>query len=506
MKAEAFFLLESAAWPALVVDSAGTVLQSNKACISTFPDLGGNTAKLSSIWAATANQQTPGEFLANVEKNSHGTISLRLKASKGETIFTASLAPFSTDEEKRFLLQLFPAQQTPAAIDSKPAADALAQKQKLDCALQLARSVSLDFNNVLTGILGHTSLVLTRLEPNHPWRKSLLEVEKAAARGAEIANDLGSFSRNETKSPAQAEANLNPVLQRCVDFFRKVPGQESIGWVFQPERKLFAARFDDLKMQQAFLRILENAVQAIPGSGRVTVQSRNVLLDEPTQDRNVRLVSGAYVCVEISDTGCGIEPDVLPRIFEPFFTTKRGTNHRGLGLAWVYGIITNHGGGVAVSSQPGVGTSVRVYLPAEKWIIHDHQASVEELNGTETVLVVDDEDLILTMAHTILSDHGYKVLTGQNGTKALEILSRDKPAIDLVVTDLIMPGMSGRELVEQIQRLHPGMPIICTSGYVWPGKKARDPNFLQKPFTAHDLLKKIKLVLASSAQPQAVVV
>src|SRR5439155_16386472 len=130
---------------------------------------------------------------------------------------------------------------------------------------------------------------------------------------------------------------------------------------------LFACKFDDLKMQQAFLRVIENSVQALrSGQGRIVLQSRNVELKEPTQDRNVKLATGRYVCVEISDNGCGIEADVLPRIFEPFFTTKRDKKHRGIGLAWVYGIVTNLGGGVAVSSRPGEGTSVRVYLPAGK--------------------------------------------------------------------------------------------------------------------------------------------
>src|SRR5439155_5413550 len=125
-------------------------------------------------------------------------------------------------------------------------------------------------------------------------------------------------------------------------------------------------------------------------------QTRNVLLEQATPARNVRLVAGAYVCAEISDTGAGIDPEVLPRIFEPFFTTKRGTNHRGLGLAWVYGIVTNHGGGVAVSSQPGVGTAVRVYLPAEKSLIRDEDPGVKDLSGNQTILIVDDEDLVLT--------------------------------------------------------------------------------------------------------------
>src|ERR1035441_3937041 len=155
-------------------------------------------------------------------------------------------------------------------------------------------------------------------------------------------------------------------------------------------------------MQQAFMKIIENSVQALGERGRITVQTRNIELAQPTQDRNVQLAAGAYVCVEITDNGSGIEPEVLSRVFEPFFTTKRGANHRGLGLAWVYGIVTNHGGGVAISSQPGTGTSVRVYLPAEKRLVRDQGITSDDLNGSQTILMVDDEDLLLTMGKTIL--------------------------------------------------------------------------------------------------------
>ncbi len=246
--------------------------------------------------------------------------------------------------------------------------------------MQLARTVALDFNNALTSILGHTSLVLSQVEPNHPWRASLLEVEKSAAKAAEIANDLGAFSRQEKEVRSQTAGNLNLLVQRCVEVFQRDAGLEPGAWQLQLERRLFAAKFDEAKMQQALMKVFENAIQALRGHGRVTVQTRNIELTEPTQDRNVRLAAGAYVCVEISDNGCGIEPEVLPRIFEPFFTTKRG-NHRGLGLAWVYGIVTNHGGGVAVFSQPGAGTSVRVYLPAENRIIKDDGFTVDDLTG-----------------------------------------------------------------------------------------------------------------------------
>ena len=171
------------------------------------------------------------------------------------------------------------------------------------------------------------------------------------------------------------------------------------------------------------------------------------------------------MCVEVSDTGCGIAPEVMPRIFEPFFTTK-GARHRGLGLAWVYGIVTNHGGAVAVSSQPGAGASVRVYLPATGKIVRAAPVATGDLNGTQTILFVDDEDILLTMGQMILSSYGYTVLTASSGQKALEIFTQSQKPIDLVITDLVMPQMSGRELSEQILRTAPNTRILWSSGYV----------------------------------------
>jgi CheY-like chemotaxis protein len=279
-----------------------------------------------------------------------------------------------------------------------------------------------------------------------------------------------------------------------VEVLQRDAGLEPGAWQLQLERKLFAAKFDEAKMQQALMKVIENAVQALRSNGRVTVQTRNIELTEPTQDRNARLAAGAYVCVEISDNGCGIEPVVLPRVFEPFFTTKRG-NHRGLGLAWVYGIVTNHGGGVALSSQPGAGTSVRVYLPAERRIVRGNGFTVDDLTGGQTILMVDDEDLLLTMGQTILSAYGYRVLTANSGQQALDLLARN-PAVDLVITDLVMPAMSGRELIEHLRRLCPALRILCTSGYVWPAGQDHIGTYLQKPFTSQDLLLKVKQALA----------
>jgi two-component system, cell cycle sensor histidine kinase and response regulator CckA len=503
MKSELALGLENAAWPVLLVDAAGAIAGANPAAtrLFGFPN-DGPTPSLPAIWSPD-NQAPAEKLLAQWEQAPPASMPLRFRAKSGNTLeYLVSVCALAREGKQHFLLQLLPAP-APAKLEAKnQGADAgLAQKQKLECALQLARTVALDFNNALTSILGHTSLVLSKMEPSHPWRASLIQVEKSAAKAAEIANDLGTFSRQEKEARTQAAGNLNLLLQRSVEFFQQNAGPEPVAWSLQLDRKLFAAKFDEAKMQQAFMKILENSIQALRERGRITVQTRNIELAEPTQDRNVQLAAGSYVCVEISDNGCGIEADVLPRVFEPFFTTKRGPSHRGLGLAWVYGIVTNHGGGVAISSQPGVGTSVRVYLPAEKRLVRDNGVLTGDLSGNQTILIVDDEDLLLTMGQTILSSYGYRVLTANGGQQALDLLARKEPAVDLVITDLVMPAMSGRELVEHIRQLSPAIRIICTSGYVWPAGQEDDGAYLQKPFTSQELLLRVKQAL--KADPAA---
>jgi two-component system, cell cycle sensor histidine kinase and response regulator CckA len=501
MKSELALGLENAGWPALLVDGAGLIRGANPAARKLFGlTLEPKSPRLSTIWAPE-NSRTAEQFLVHWEKSPAPNVSVRFKGADGQSaVYAVSVSSLAHEGQKYFVLQALPEAGPPA--NGQGDGLVAAHKQKLDCALQLARTVALDFNNALTSILGHTSLVLSKMEPAHPWRASLIEVEKSAGKAAEIANDLGTFSRQEKEARAQAAGNLNLLIQRSVEFFQQNAGPGAAEWTLQLDRKLFAAKFDEAKMQQALMKILENAVEALGDRGRIAIQTHNMELAEATQDRNVHLAPGAYVCAEISDNGCGIEADILPRVFEPFFTTKRGGNHRGLGLAWVYGIVTNHGGSVAISSQPGVGTSVRVYLPAEKRIVRDQGLDSADLNGNQTILMVDDEDLLLTMGQTILSAYGYRVLTANGGQKALEILAKKDPAVDLVITDLVMPAMSGRELVERIRQVSPDMRIICTSGYVWPTDQENDGTYLQKPFTSQELLLKVKQTLGGdSAAP-----
>lgn len=521
MKPEVVFGLESAAWPALLVSASGAILRANSAAVKMFgPVLAGETPPLSAIWSLD-NGGTDGQFLMLWEQAPTATADLKFRLTgKATAKFTVAICTFDKDGSKWFVLQLLPCVEPAAApapaptpvpaapapvespksvVPTAPAdASGLAFKQKLDCALQLARSVSIDFNNALTSVLGHTSLLLSKAEAGHPWRHSLLEVEKSAAHAAEVANELQTFSRQERETRRQPPGNLNLVANRCVDFFRNTYGAK-ISWKIQPERDLFGARFDEAKVQQALTKVLENAVEAVglEGQGQIAVSTRNVDLTEPTQDRNVKLAAGTYVCIEVVDNGQGIEPDILPRIFEPFFTTK-GKIHRGLGLALAYGIVTNHGGGVAISSQPGAGASVRIYLPAEKGLLREISGSGENLHGTETVLVVDDEALMLTMAETILMEYGYRVLTAGSGQKAMAILSREDTKVDLMITDLVMPGMSGRELVERARPLRPETKILCMSGYVPPADQQTGTAYLQKPFTSRELLARVKQLTGTS--------
>jgi signal transduction histidine kinase/ActR/RegA family two-component response regulator len=498
-KTECDFLLQEADWPALLLRKNGQVVRANRAAVRAFgshiekPDV-----KLGTVWSPE-NRDSLEQFLSLPAPTLLPRLKFRLKSGMPAT-FLVQVTCLAPDDI--CLLQLLkepaPAALAPGGAPSPAASEAHSvQRQKLDCALQLARSVALDFNNALTSILGHTSLLLSKAESGHPWRGSLVEIEKSADKAAEVASDLASFSLQEKDVRVQTAGNLNTLLERTVEALQNsLPQPVTISR--QLERKLFTVNFDEAKMQQALVRVLENAVEAIKSDGKVKVETRNVELTQPLEEGTAKLNAGNYVCVEVSDNGEGIAEEVMPRIFEPFFTTK-GSKHRGLGLAWVYGIVTNHGGGVAVSSRPGAGATVRLYLPANDKIVREAPLTMSELRGAQTILMVDDEDLLLTMGQMVLSSFGYTVLTANSGAKALELFAHWKDSIDLVLVDLVMPNMSGRELTEQIRKMAPRARILWCSGYVRSSKVEEDDPYLQKPFTSQDLLRAVKNALAEVA-------
>lgn len=484
-------VFDTATWPVLVVNGAAVVMRANGAAQAFFGEkLSAAATQLATFWTSE-NELSPGAFIARVRELKGFSTILRLRG-KGVAV-TPFTACGSVDSEE-VLVQLLPGNGSARSGEVKQASVEvnLAQKQKLDCALQLTRTVALDFNNTLTAILGHATHLLSSTPADHPWRSSLVEIEKAAERASEVANQLGAFSSETKDAMAQTSGNINSLLRRTLELFQ-TPQNSGIAWNPEYQNRVFTVNYDEAKMQQAFVKIIENAVQAIPPNGRVGVHTRNLELTSPTQDRTAHLAPGAYVCVEISDTGCGIEPAVLPRVFEPFFTTKYG--HRGLGLAWVYGIVTNHGGGVAISSQLHQGTTVRVYLPAVRKVVEERLITDDQLHGKETILIVDDEDMVLTMAELVLKSHGYRVLTANSGEKGLEVLNKTKSLIDLLITDMVMPKMNGRELIEKVRVISPATHIVCATACTRSLQMESKLDFLTKPFTAQDLLRKVKEAL-----------
>lgn len=501
MKADVLAVLESAAWPALLVDGSGRIVRANQQAATVFGQVVvGEGPMLAAIWAP-ANAVKADQFLAGLARTPVSATELKFLVKGGQTQSCAVLVTSGVAEGQKFVLLQVPpvpvAAPAPpstasAAITNPLVETSLMQKQKLDCALQLARSVALDFNNALTIILGHTSLLLSRMAPDDPMRHSLIEMERSAERAAEIASDLAAFSRQEKEGKAHSAGNLNVIVRQTCELFHTRCGPE-VAWKLELEPKLFATHVDEAKMQQALVRVIENATESLAnGAGSISLISRNVEVAEQSPESSVRLMPGHYVCLEVRDTGCGIPEQTLGRIFEPFYTTKTG--HRGLGLAWVYGIITNHGGTVAVSSEPAVGTSLRIYLPATRRLLPDGGARTTDLAGKETVLIVDDEELILTLGQTVLSAFGYRVLTATSGARALQILQEATSPVELVITDMVMPGMSGRELIEKIRPLSPGTRILSSSGYVRP-PQSDDSLYLQKPFTSQQLLVKVRQAL-----------
>ena len=542
------FVLDGAKWPAMVMDLSGKVVSCNQTAIKQLSRTGKAIGNLDQVWT-TENGCSAGEFLTRIGSAPISTFPLRLKTKKnGERkAYTAHVCHLAEEKTKQVLLQFFPrklsptgttqvltrddwgvtpatanptskAAQLPPVMDvnqSNPAGDgssvlikeppppapppeqpnlSMTEQHKLMCALQLTRTVAMDFNNALTSILGHTSLLLNKVEDDDPRRDSLEQIERSVERAAQVAFDLAAFSREEKDMFPAAAVSMNKLIRRLVDQY-KLKTPTDVNWRTSLDTKLCSATFAEPKMQQAIEKILDNAVEAVGKEGSISVTTKNRKFEEGTYDGYTKIPAGNYVCVEINDSGIGIEEANLSKVTDPFFTTKEG--HRGLGMAWAYGLITNFSGCLVLASETGQGATVRVFLPAAEVPAEELIDSEELLMGDQTVLIVDDEELLLTMGDMVLSSFGYKVLTAGNGRQALDLLeTEDAQDIDLVVTDLVMPHMDGYALIENLKNLKPDLKIICTSGNFRPSNQELGITYLQKPFDSMDLARAVKKVLS----------
>jgi signal transduction histidine kinase len=413
---------------------------------------------------------------------------------------------------KRKLARLAPAierelreAQTRAARKAAEAAlrhseDQLRQAQKLEAVARLAAGVAHDFNNILTAISGHSELLLRQMEAGDVRRKNAEQIEKCAYMAAALTRQLLTFSRKQAIEPRVLR--LNHVIRNIERMLRRLIG-EDIEFLAALDDRVGPIKADPGQLEQVIMNLAINARDAMPEGGKLTITTANLSVDQCEVKDVPGLGSGKYVMLTVTDTGTGMTEKVKAHLFEPFFTTKPPGKGTGLGLATCFGIVKQSRGHIEVDSQLGLGTTFRVYFPEAQEAVEPVRGGVlaaEIAGGTETVLLVEDETIVRELAAATLRERGYTVLEADNGEAGLRMARQHKGRIDLVLTDVVMPVMGGKEMAQALRESHPETKILFTSGYsedvigehglVRPGME-----FLQKPYLAASLARRVREVL-----------
>ncbi len=379
----------------------------------------------------------------------------------------------------------------------------LRQAQKMEAVGTLAGGVAHDFNNILTTIIGNASLALMEVGKDGPLQEELTEIKKSGERAAALTRQLLAFSSKQITQPEVLD--LNDLLSGVEKMLGRLLGEDvELLTIFEPA--LWPVNVDPGQMEQVIINLTINAGDAMPIGGRLTVKTANANLDENYfREHSIKDLPGSYVVISVQDTGSGMDTETQERIFEPFYTTKEQGKGTGLGLSTVYGIVKQNNGFIWAYSEPGKGTIFKIYLPAVKEDAkpeEKEQALVSERGGSETVLIVEDDDVLRSFAQKILQQHGYRILVAANGEDALKVSGEHEGPIQLMLTDVVMPKMSGKETAERLQPLYPWMKVIFMSGYTdgaiaHHGVLAPGLNFIEKPFSPEDLARKVREVIDS---------
>ncbi len=376
----------------------------------------------------------------------------------------------------------------------------LRQSQKMEAIGQLAGGIAHDFNNLLTVISGYSEFSLRELQGDSDLRENLEEIKKAAQRASDLTRQLLAFSRRQILEVKVLDLNI--VLRDLDKMLRRVIG-EDIELVTILAENLGRVKTDRGQIEQVIMNLSINAKDAIPTGGKLTIETANVKLDEEYAHSHIAVTPGRYVMLSVSDTGVGMTPEVRDRVFEPFFTTKEMGKGTGLGLSTVYGIVKQSGGNIWVYSEPGRGTTFKIYLPRMDEPLDERVKRMVEKElprGDETILLVEDDKEVRMLAMRILKTQGYRVLEASHGGDALQVLKEREGSIHLLLTDVVMPEMSGRELANRLIPFHPKMKVLYMSGYtdnaiVHHGVLDKGVNYIQKPFTVDGLARKVREVL-----------
>ena len=376
----------------------------------------------------------------------------------------------------------------------------LLQAQKMETVGRLAGGVAHDFNNMLQAILGHAEIASMMLEEDHLAQKHLKRVQHSAQRSANVVSQLLAFARKQTVSPKVLD--LNDTVSGMLKMLKRLIGEDiDLAWV--PSHQLWKVKIDPTQVDQILVNLVVNARDAIVGVGRITIETRKVVLDDSYCAEHPECIPGEYAQLAVSDNGAGMSQEVLTKLFEPFFTTKEVGKGTGLGLSTVYGIVKQNNGFIEVNSEPGKGTTFKIKLPRFEAEVADVQPESKEepvRGGTETVLLVEDEELILDIVRQALEGLGYRVLVARKPSRAIQIAGEQSGDIHLLMTDVVMPEMNGRELAERISAIKPGLKFLYMSGYTanviaHHGVLDEGLNFIHKPFSVKDLSRKVREAL-----------
>jgi PAS domain S-box-containing protein len=391
----------------------------------------------------------------------------------------------------RDITQLKTAQEEKQRLEAQ-----LVQAQKLEAIGTLAGGIAHDFNNLLMGIQGRNSLMASELDAAHPFMEHLKGIETYVRSATELTRQLLGFARG-GKYEVQV-VDLNGLLETSAAMFGRTRKEIRLRTRLEP--RLWPVEVDRGQIEQVLLNLFVNAWQAMPGGGELLLRTANVTLEEASRT-SVGLPAGRYVGITVSDTGVGMDEATRLRIFDPFFTTKEMGRGTGLGLASAFGIVKNHGGGIAVSSAKGHGSTFTVYLPAsDKTVTATPAGAPAVARGRETILMVDDEPMILEVGRRMLERLGYRVLTTVSGQEAVDLYRQDPRAIDLVVLDMIMPAMGGGDTFDRLKAVDPQVKVLLSSGYSINGQagailRRGCRGFIQKPFNLQEFSQKLRDIL-----------
>lgn len=376
------------------------------------------------------------------------------------------------------------------------------EAQKMEALGTLAGGIAHDFNNLLMAIQGNTSLMLLKMDRSHPHFEKLKNTEQYVVRGSELTKQLLGFAR---RGKYQVNAtNLNSLITECTRLFGRTNKEVSIH--LELFDKLWVVSIDRGQVEQVLLNLFVNAWQAMPGGGDLRIVTQNVTVDE-SKVKGSDSKPGKYVKTSVIDKGIGMDQKTIKRIFDPFFTTKEMSRGTGMGLASAYGIVQNHGGFFEVLSQVGQGSELSFYLPATNGNVPINKPADQDqlLGGNETILLVDDEIIIADVASEMLENLGYTVILAMNGHEAIDIYEKEKENVDLVILDLIMPGMNGNKTFDYLKQINPHVKVLLSSGYSLTGEASSIMEkgcggFIQKPYDINKLSKKIREVIKASLQ------